>query len=286
MIVEEALRLAPKHVLITTYTTENLAQIREYFIERCGCLPSHVTLISLFGFFLQDGIKPYQCSVIEPGRIKSINFENLPHSARFVQKANSEAYYLTRDRDVFKDRVSDLAFACDDASKGLVIKRLERIYDHIFIDELQDLAGPDLDFLGKLFRSRINIVCVGDPRQGTFMTNKSAKNKRFRRSGILEWIRIQQDSGLVVLEERNECYRCNQTICDFADRLFPGFPKTVSMNKNKTDHDGIFQIKAEEVGEYIKKRNPVVLRWSKKTDTLGFPAINFGYRREGPSIAY
>ena len=45
----------------------------------------------------------------------------------------------------------------------------------MFVDEMQDLAGYDLALLEKLFGSALPVTAVGDPRQGTYSTNNSAK---------------------------------------------------------------------------------------------------------------
>jgi DNA helicase-2/ATP-dependent DNA helicase PcrA len=77
-------------------------------------------------------------------------------------------------------------------------------------------------------------------------------------------------------EEKNECYRSNQAICDFGDSLYPELTSTQSVGVEETQHDGIFIIKANEVEQYIKDHNPVVLRDTVRTNTNGIPANNFG----------
>jgi superfamily I DNA/RNA helicase len=44
---------------------------------------------------------------------------------------------------------------CNEKSGGAVIHRLENIYNYIYIDEVQDLSGYDLDLIELLFRSKI-----------------------------------------------------------------------------------------------------------------------------------
>lgn len=276
-IVDIAVGLAGKRVLLTTYTNENLDQIRKFITDRCGCVPGHITLLSWYSFLLQDGIRPYQSFVTsENRRASSIHFEQLADWNRRIAKSNADTYFLTKGNDVYKDRVSELVCACDEISKGLVIKRLEKIYDAIFVDEIQDMAGYDLNLMEKLFGSAIAVNAVGDPRQGTFSTNNSAKNKKYKKSGMIDWINLHQKAGLINVTEKNECYRCSQLICDFADRLFPEFGKTKSMNTEVTGHDGIFMIKAAAVTDYVGTYKPVVLRWDRRANTMQLSAINFG----------
>lgn len=275
-IVEQALSLKDKRILITTYTNENLEQIKSYFIEINGSIPKNVSILSWYSFMLQDGIRPYQSLVTTRPRINNIAFGEIPFNIQRQSKADFDKYFLTIGDNVYCDRVTDFVCCCDDKSGGLILKRLEKVYDQIFIDEVQDVSGYDLTFLEKLFESNIAVTIVGDPRQATFSTNNSLKNKKYKKSQIFEWIVEKRNKGLLEIEERNTCHRCNQAICDFADALFPKLPKTVSKNAYSTGHDGIFQIAEAEVVEYHLKYKPVVLRYSKVAKTKDLPALNIG----------
>lgn len=168
-IVEQALLLLEKRVLITTYTNENLEQINSYLIQKNGYVPDNITVLSWYSFLLQDGVRPYQNLVTQKGRANSILFDELPDSSKFTKKSNVDRYFMTGGNNIYRDRVADFVCSIDDASNGLVIKRLEQMYDYIFVDEIQDLAGYDLNILEKLLSSSISILAVGDPRQATFM---------------------------------------------------------------------------------------------------------------------
>jgi DNA helicase-2/ATP-dependent DNA helicase PcrA len=281
-IVEKALKLGKQRVLITTYTNENLDQIKAFFIEKTGCIPANVTVQSWFSFLLQEGVRPYQNQMTERGRVESIFFiedtrdaGKLKKKLRYIPESQ-DSHYLTEKNYIYNDKVSKFIYNCDKRSKGLISKRLEKIYGFIFIDELQDFAGYDLNLLEILFNSHIDILAVVDPRQATFSTNTAQKNKQYKKSKIYLWLNGEKSKNKIVIEEINNCYRCNQQICDFADKLFPDLQQTVSKNTRITGHDGIFYISSKEVDAYISNYNPRILRYSKKTKTLGFPAINIG----------
>lgn len=275
-IVEQALSLKDKKILITTYTNENIDQVHQYFIQMIGYVPTNISIISWYSFLLQDCIRPYQATLTQRDRINSIIFENLPLSIQRVSKTNVDHYFLTEKNNIYRDRASDFACLADSNSNGLVVKRLEKVYDYVFIDEIQDLAGHDLDLLRKFFGSSLNVVVVGDPRQATFSTNNSSKNKKYKRSQIFDWLFELKNNDLISIEEKTDCHRCNQAICDLADSLYPSFPKTISKNLEVTGHDGIFKIKEEEVESYVREHNPVILRYNKKNTTLNLPAVNIG----------
>lgn len=269
-IVEQALALANKRVLITTYTNENVDQVTAFFVEKAGEVPPHVTIRSWFSFILQEGIRPYQADVTKAGRVRTLDFHSeQPWSAK---KSDFDAYFLTPANDVYSDHAAEFAYEADVKSGGLVVQRLERMYTHVFIDEVQDLAGYDLDLLGRLFRSNLAVMAVGDPRQATFRTNKGNKNSKFKGANIGEWV----DKMKFPVEHWTDCYRCHQLICDFADRLYPVWPKSRSVGVADTGHDGIHQIKRADVEAYVATHQATVLRYWNKTNTLGLKAHNMG----------
>ena len=137
-------------------------------------------------------------------------------------------------------------------------------------------AGYDLNLLELFFGSKINLIAVGDPRQATFSTNTAGKNRQFRRGNIFLWLKEKEKKNEIAIEEINESHRCNKPICDFASNIFPDLPKMISTNLSVTGHDGIFSITNDEVDEYVKTHKPIILRYNKNTDTLGFHGINIG----------
>lgn len=269
-IVEEAIKLKNYKVLVTTYTLENLDQLKMFFIEKVGYIPPNITIQSWYSFLLKEGVRPYQNYMTNKKRVRSIFFQN--KSSPYHKKDN----YFTSSNSIYSNKVAEFVFECNKANEGLVFKRLEKIYNYIFIDELQDFAAYDLEILEKFFKSKINIIAVGDPRQATFSTNNALKNKQYRKSDIFLWLKKKEKSQDIVLEENNSSYRCNQQICNFANKLFPDFPLITSKSAYSTSHDGIFCVSSDELTTYKNMYNPVLLKYSIKTDTLNFPATNIG----------
>jgi DNA helicase II / ATP-dependent DNA helicase PcrA len=65
----------------------------------------------------------------------------------YIKRDDWRSYYFDGNGDFRPEGVSEFAFHADRETGGLVILRLEALYDEIFIDEFQDLAGYDLEFL-------------------------------------------------------------------------------------------------------------------------------------------
>jgi DNA helicase II / ATP-dependent DNA helicase PcrA len=272
-IVDSVLSDSSKRVLVTTYTNENLSHVVQRLSAWTGTLPSHVSATGWFSFLLNECARPYQSAVLgDVGLIRGLDFVGERHVK--AKKVEPRRYYMDRNRDMFRDGLSDFAVRADQITGGMVIDRLAGMYDHIYVDEVQDLVGHDLELLDLLFKSPIGITVVGDPRQFTFATNNSAKNRRYRGSGIVDW--LAQRAKRCTIEKRIESFRCNQEICDFADGLYPELDRTVSKNTDVTGHDGIFQIKPAEVHDYVQQHAPMVLRYDKRAKTLGVAAMNMG----------
>lgn len=271
-VIDAALDAAPRRVLITTYTNENLRQIERRIYAAAGLVPQHIRLCGWFSFLLSDGIRPYQNAVLpRTGMVRGLNF--IADRPRYVRSSEPE-YFLDRNRDVWRDAASDLAYKINSRSGGRVIWRLEGMFDHIYIDEVQDLVGYDLDFLDLLFGADFDVTVVGDPRQYLFATNNWGRNKRYRGSGFIDW--LAERAKICERQDRVHSYRCNQEICDFASNLFPGYPRMVADCEETTGHDGIHTISRFDVLEYFEEFRPQVLRDSKRADTQGLPAMNFG----------
>lgn len=279
-LVRCAIKSNEKRILFLTYTNENIKNIKKTFLKEIKHIPSNVEIMGWFTFLLRDGVRPYHNSVSKGKRVTSINFiQGSRASIRGligIPETNTERYYFDSDRKIYTDVISKFAFKCNDATNGLVIKRLEQIYSSIFIDEIQDLAGWDLDFLKLLMNSKIKTKFVGDPRQVTYSTNHASKNNQYKNEKIVNFFIELQNQGLCEVQTQEICLRCNQVICSLANKIFPDLPSANSDNKMNEKVDGILLLKKEDVSSYIDKYKPTILRYNKRSNTLGYPAINYG----------
>lgn len=274
-IVEDVVGVSSSNVLVTTYTNENTAQLKQRIANALGgVMPVNIYVSSWFRFLLADCVKPYQNAIVDTNEIRSVNFHS--DRPRYVGVADGKRYFIDSNKDIYRDATSDFVVRVNANTDGAVIRRLEMAFDYIFVDEVQDLVGYDLELLKLLLKSDIRITLVGDTRQYTYRTNNSRKNNKYQGFGMHDWCNEMKESGLVEIEERTHSYRCNQAICDFADSLYPDLPNTTSLNTEVTGHDGIHEISDDEVHSYVERYKPIILRWDKRRDTLGYEAINFG----------
>jgi DNA helicase II / ATP-dependent DNA helicase PcrA len=270
-IVDNALAApADERVLITTYTTANCEEITRRICKANGYVPSNITVLGWFAFLMNQAARPYQATITgEIDYARSLNFKGQHPFG--VPRRWPLRYYFDSNADFYRNGVAEFAFYANQETNGRVIRRLEGLYEKIYIDEFQDLAAYDLKLLELLFDSKIGIEIVGDPRQQTYATNNNNKNSRYR-GQAMRWLNEHADK--CEIEPRAESWRCNQEICDWADALYPDLPPTTSRNLERTGHDGIVFLTPSQVPAYVETHHPTILRWDKRNTTLGLASRN------------
>lgn len=262
-----------RRALVLTFTNQNQNLLAEAIAAENHGFPSRaITVMGWFSFLINEFIRPYQRAMTEvPDLLNSLNFKGRPQ--RFVPRSNLR-HFIDGNQDVFRDSAADLACEVDRATSGASVRRLESMFDAIYVDEVQDLHGYDLEVLELLFASRMEILLVGDPRQSILETNIGPKNRKYAGAGILNW--FEERKKVCAIEHVTYSRRCNQAICDFADKLFPEFKTTQALDSIVTGHDGVMTILRRDVANYCREYSPVVLRENKTTNTLGLSALNIG----------
>jgi hypothetical protein len=251
-----------ERVLILTYTTVNQDELRRRIRAKAG-RHTNVEIMGWFSFLITHFVRPFLPFAFPGRRVHGFDFESPPQT---YSTADSYDRYFNGDGQVRRVHLAQIALRVNEASDGAPISRLQRMHDRIFIDEVQDLCGYDLEVLTLLLESTIPIEMVGDVRQAVIATNeRERKNKKFMYMGIWNWFLAQEIAGRLAISIRNETWRCHPAIAAFADSLFDaswGFEPTVSLNDVATDHDGVFLIRETEVPEYVAAHSPLCLRYS------------------------
>lgn len=273
-IIDLACAAIGSRVALVTYTTNNTSSIETLIYRRTSHVPANVTISTWYSFLLRHMVRPYQRSLY-PKSVKRLYFHN-GISAPYSKQENIAGHYFGEAGCIYVDKVSKFACQLIDKTKGKPIHRLEDIFEHLYIDEVQDLAGWDLELIEILMKSRIGVTLVGDHRQATFSTNSAHKNKAYAGAKIIKKFEEWKKAKLCDLEFHIISHRCVQPICDFADRLHPEMPKTTSLNSVVTGHDGIFAVPERDIGAYMKAFDPQTLRYDRKTKNVPGTPMNYG----------
>jgi DNA helicase-2/ATP-dependent DNA helicase PcrA len=274
LIVDEACGAANVRSALITYTINNASEMRAKAYGRTGFIPENVTVSTWFTFLLRHFVRPYQ-NCLYSQRVSRIIFVQ-GRSARGSKESNVKTHYFGKPGQIYSDKVSKFACRIIKETKGLPLRRFEQIFDRLYVDESQDLGAYDLELIELLMKSGAKVTLVGDHRQATYSTNNAAKHSGYTRSKIIGKFKEWEKEGLCRIEFHSYSYRCTQAICDFADQFYPGLPRTISINKNATDHDGVFAVPKSRALEYFSRFKPQVLRYSRATENVLGTPINFG----------
>ncbi|MBX3220876.1 MAG: UvrD-helicase domain-containing protein [Labilithrix sp.] len=255
---------------VVSYSNNNTRKIREKFAELAHAVPERVTVDTWLSFQLRELVRPYQ-NVFRNERIAELHLVN-GVSARYA-KQNTHPYFFDSQGRLYSDKLSAFALLCNTLSKGRVFNRVKALYKCIYIDEVQDLAGYDLDLLEAAMRAGVSLRMVGDNRQATYATNNSPKNRAFRGPQIVKKFLAWKKAGLCDVTSHAWSHRCNQGICNVADALFPDCEPCTSKATGTCEHAGVFLVEEGLVDRYVASYQPQVLVWSKAD---GHAALNFG----------
>lgn len=267
-----------ERILILTYTTANQDELRHRLASDAGH-HHQVEVSGWFSFLINHFARPYTPFLYRGQTVRRL--DTVSGYQRGVSNG-ARSRYFTADGDLRKTHLPQYATRLNEASHGHPLRRLERIYDRIFIDEAQDLCGYDLEVLELLFDSELPIYLVGDVRQATLATNnEERKHKQYKFMSVHNWFTARDAEGRLGIDHLADTWRCRPEISAFADSLFDelwGFPATTSRNLTISPHDGLFWVHSKHVNDYFDTFAPQPLRHNslsaKAHDNL--PFRNFG----------
>ncbi len=219
-----------KRSLVVTYTDNNLNELRNRIIKKFGYFPNNIKLMSYFSFIHMFCFKPF---LAYKYKTKGITFS--PNPNRFAKKTDN-SYFINRDKRVYSNRIAK--FIKERGATDNVLKRLEKYFDDLFIDEIQDIAGHDFNFLKDIVKAKINIFLVGDFYQHTFDTSRDGSvNKNLHKEYLKyknEFKKMNLDIDETSLEKS---YRCGPEVCKFISTKL-----CIKINSMKTDKSVVLKI--------------------------------------------
>lgn len=251
---------AGRRVLVLTFTLANQQEVAGRLAAHAP-LAASVEVSGWFSFLLRHWVRPYLPLRFTGRRLAGLNFDGDP--GRYV---TGPPRFLDAEDRAYRRHLSKLAVDVSSASGTAVLDRLSRVYDAIYIDEVQDLNGYDLDVLGALMAALTDLQMVGDLRQAVLQTNiQDPRHKQYRGIAIKRWFDDCERRGDLEIEHSSTTWRSNQTIASFADSIFDaswGFSATVSESTSDTGHDGVFAVATEDAAAYTDAFAPLCLRHS------------------------
>lgn len=274
-VIENA-KTTNKKILITTYTNKGIESIeKEYKKQNNGVIDKNVVILSWFQFLLRELVKPYQSSILNKiNIINSIDFNHQYGYINFNSRGTPKHYMLTNN--ILSNTVSEFAIDSNIKSNNKVIQRLGEIYSHIYIDEIQDLAGEDIEILNLLFNSKIQIQCVGNVKQSTYTTYNAKKNKKITGIHLIDFFKELERKGIITLLFNNKTRRFGREICEFSNSICNDKNNRIESDKiYKEENQGVYLLDKKDFENYFKIYKPTILKFDAKTK-IDYDSLNFG----------
>lgn len=199
---------ASDKALLITYTNNNAQQLIDKLIDKFGYLPSNMAVYTYFSFLYNFCFKPLR----EIDNVQGIDFVN---KALRYAKQNELRYYMNLyTKKMYYYRLSKY---CENGLLEEIKKRIEKYYEYLYIDEVQDLSANDFNFVINLIKClNVNILMVGDFYQHTYSTSNDGNVNKSLYDNYDTYIGRFSNNGINIdTNLLNKSYRCSKTICDY-----------------------------------------------------------------------
>lgn len=219
-----------KRNLILAFTHENIKNIRRELFERFDCIPENTIISTFHSFLFGNCIRPYHrmiCGLygVQPFNCEGVMFLPPPKPMNGKQynilyvKDNRLKHYIPR-KTYYCSLMAKLILKKRDVLLPAVIKRANKFYDTLFIDEFQDYRNEEYELLSSIIQGFGGyVLLVGDYYQHSV----SGDNNTGKPFGTAKKPKTYQEykkliEGLgVTIDKTKLCKsrRCSKSVCDF-----------------------------------------------------------------------
>lgn len=242
------------NVALITYTRANEASLRNKIIEKFGFIPQNLHVYSYFSFLYRVCFLPITIT-----DNKGICFDTPSHYC---------TNHFTNDGRIYSNR---LALFLNELKQKEFLSRLNKYFDRIYIDEMQDFGSDDFDFLINLAKLDIRVTLVGDFYQRTFMTSQRGNKNKALMKDFTRYIGKLESAGYEIDDKSlTECYRCSMNVCDFVS-------KNLGINIfSKKANTIVSRIDSEEEIETILQNNEIMKLFYQNHSKYRLRSNNWG----------
>lgn len=212
-----------KNSIIVTYTTSNFENIKDRIIKKFDYFPNNIKLYTYFSFLYSFCYKPFCHDLL---KTSGINYTQQP--SQYLKKDTRE-HYIDKSNKLFFSRISKLLIDYNIIED--IIKRLDKYFDNVFIDEIQDFAGNDFNFIISLAKTKAKLIYVGDFYQHTFDTSRDGSTRKNLHANYIKYQSEFNSGGIQVdITTLIKSWRCNISICKYISENLK-----IPIESNRTD---------------------------------------------------
>ena len=249
--------------LLVTYTRNNYEHLKRSVVRKFGYFPENIKVLKYFQFVYSFCYKPF-CGLAN--RANGITFDLPPEHTRY--QPGTDAFYRTRGGRLYYNRI---AHFCKEQCSGGIKARLDKYFDYLLIDEVQDFAGHDFNLLLSILPDRCKTICVGDFFQHTYDTSLDGNVRKSLYKSLTPYIKEWKKVG-VDIDTRSlaRTRRCSPEICAFVETL------GISIQSTGEAVGSVFYIDNEEECERIINEATIPKLFLKEGNKYFCDGMNWG----------
>ncbi|MGD9604644.1 MAG: UvrD-helicase domain-containing protein [Bacilli bacterium] len=280
--------------LILAFTNQNISNIhRELKDSNNGLIPSKTVVMTFHSFVYHTFIRPYELIYSDFFKMPNftsqgveINYQPEPQSIngkannKYISKDKICHYYTKNMNLVYVSRMSELPLYANSKSNNLLTNAfdyLNKFYDCIYIDEVQDFRNYDWDLLEKIIKGMYNMTLVGDFYQHSVSGTNNSGRPFDKYKTEEKYLKYLSDLKLNVdITTLPKSRRCPSAVSNYVSK------KTgVDLNTHE-DCTNVGEIKYIESVEHsirILKNNQITKLVWENAKKYPFNAINWSYSK-------
>lgn len=244
-----------KNIAIITYTRANQSELRKKIIKRFKYMPNNIHIFGLFEFLYSFCYLPLQRKYPNKG----VCFDH--PNFRFTG-------YHTKDGRIYSNKLSK--FLLD--NKSDYIQRIEKYFEKLFIDEVQDLGSYDFDWVLSLGKLGIPTALVGDFYQSTFTSSRHGNKGQSLYKNYKNYKEYFNSHGFYFDETLlTASYRCSKNVCEYIQENLG-----IQMVSHRTDETIIAKVEHPEEIEKILENDNITKLFYQKHDSYICKSDNWG----------
>lgn len=197
-----------KTALILTYTNANIINLRTKIIDKFGFFPDNIKLFPYFKFLYSFCFKPL---LSYKYKTRGICFE--PNRSMFLKMDNPK-YFIDPYQRLYSNRIAK--FLKNEGVIDEVNEHIEKYFEELYIDEIQDFGGNDFNFIESITKASVKILFVGDFFQYTYDTSRDGSiNGSLHDDYDIYKSRFEKLGLIVDTETLDKSWRCSTNVCKF-----------------------------------------------------------------------
>lgn len=195
--------------IIITYTENNFTNIKNKIIKKFNEIPPSIRVYTYFSFLYKFCFAPLKKNLY----VKGIDYD--PITNLFLSSKNLNYYMNMYSKKMYHSRLAKL---CNEKIFSDITTRIEKYFDYVYIDEIQDFSGYDFNLIIDIIKCNCNFLLVGDFYQHTYDTSRDGtvnKNLYNDYDKYISKFKTTIPNLKVDSSNFSKSKRCSKEVCQF-----------------------------------------------------------------------